>query len=116
LAYNSAIPQATDKIKDSQSQILDNFAGIKTLVDVNHVTFDDPDQGKHKFLTLPVQAASPPVGAFAAGETGFYSFLFPTTAKNEIYTNVTHQATVRQIPAGASYLSIDSAPGNSSSG
>ena len=118
MAFTSNIPQATDRPNNSQSLLLNNFGAINTVVAINHVTFDDPsgDQGKHKWVTMPVQAASPPVGAFAAGETGFYSFNDTTTLKNEIHTNVTHQATVRQIPASASFLSISSAPGNSSEG
>lgn len=116
MAYTSNIPQPTDRIKDSQDPILQNFGGIKTLVDVNHVTFDLADEGKHKFVTLPEQTVSPPAGAFAAGETGFYSFENPTTTKNEIYANITHQVTVRQIPTTASSLSIVSAPGNNTEG
>lgn len=72
LAYNSLIPQATDKPKDSQSQLLANFGGIKTLVDINHVTFDDPDEGKHKFVTFPRQGAAP---ATAATDFAVYSKL-----------------------------------------
>jgi len=70
LAYDNSIPQASDKIKDSQPQILANFAGIKTLVDINHVTFDDPDEGKHKYVSMPEQAAAPTV---AANELALFS-------------------------------------------
>lgn len=60
MAYNQNLPQATDAISDSQSGILGNFQAIKTLVDVNHVTFDDPsgNQGMHKFLQMPDLAAN----------------------------------------------------------
>jgi len=60
MAYTANIPQATDRIKDSQSQLLGNFQAIKALVDVNHVTFDLAGQGKHKFVTFPTQAAAIP--------------------------------------------------------
>ena len=49
MAYLNNIPQATDRIKDSQPQILANFAEIQTLVGVNHVNFNAVDQGKHTF-------------------------------------------------------------------
>lgn len=117
MAYTANTPQANDRISDTQDPILNNFINLPTLIEANHVGFDgSADEGKHKFVTLPVQAASPPVGAFSAGETGFYSFLNAITTKNEIYANVTHQATVRQVPASASFLSINSAPGNNSEG
>jgi hypothetical protein len=118
VAYNNSIPQPTDRIADSQAPILANFAAIDTVVSINHVTFDDPsgDQGKHKWVSLPVQGATPPAGAFAAGEVGMYSFLNPTTSKNELYINKTNQATITQIPATASFLSLTSSPANDSDG
>ena len=70
MAYNNAIPQASDRIKDSQSQILDNFAAIKTLVDINHVTFDAVNQGKHKYVSMPEQSSDPTT---AANEVAIYT-------------------------------------------
>ncbi len=64
--YNNAIPQPNDFIDDSQNDLLNNFASIQTLVDVNHVTFDAAGQGKHKFLQMPQQVAAP---ATALAET-----------------------------------------------
>ena len=77
MAYTSNVPLSTDRFKDSQPVLLNNFMEIASLVAVNHEAFNLPDQGKHKFVTMPVQAAAPPVGAFVAGETGFYNFLNP---------------------------------------
>jgi hypothetical protein len=59
MAYNPNIPQGTDTPANSQPQILANFQGINTLINVNHVEFDDPDQGKHKWVSLPQQSTSP---------------------------------------------------------
>jgi hypothetical protein len=59
MAYTSNIPQATDRPNNSQSQILANFTAINTVNSVNHVVFNDADQGKHKFVTMPEQAADP---------------------------------------------------------
>jgi hypothetical protein len=77
MAYNQSIPQPSDKLRNSQSDLLANFAAIKTLVDINHVTFDVADQGKHKFITFPQQGSTP---SFLSGEMGLYNKLFqPTT-------------------------------------
>lgn len=110
MAYNENIPQATDKPKNSQSELLGNFAALKTSIELNHVGLNDVATGKHKWATMPAQAATPPAGAFAAGEVGLYSYAGGATAKNELYINKTNQATVTQIPATASILSITSAP------
>jgi hypothetical protein len=68
MPYNANIPQATDQISDSQNDILQNFQSILALVDVNHVTFDDPNQGKHFLVEMPQQAGpafAPPAGEVA---------------------------------------------------
>ena len=63
MAFNANIPQAGDQISQSQGQILQNFQAIQTLIDVNHVDFASPDQGKHMFVTLTNQVADPATGA-----------------------------------------------------
>lgn len=63
MAYNNSIPQPTDIISDSQSDILGNFAAIKTLIDVNHETFGSADEGKHKFVQMPIQGSGPTTAA-----------------------------------------------------
>jgi len=82
MAYQNNIPQPTDALSQSQSDILNNFAAIQTLIDVNHVDFASADQGKHKFVTFPVQGAAP---AINAGEIGLYNALSTKTAKDELY-------------------------------
>jgi hypothetical protein len=115
MAYNNNIPQPTDQLSQSQSDILGNFQAIQTLIDVNHVDFASADQGKHKWVTFPVQAGSPPI-VFGAGELALYSFLNTVTSQNELYINKTNQVTVTQIPTTASILSVTSNPGNNVSG
>jgi len=82
MAYQQNIPQPTDKIKDSQNDILNNFQGIKTAWDINHVTFDLGDQGKHKHVTLPEQGAAP---ATAANEIAMYSKQSTLTGASELF-------------------------------
>jgi hypothetical protein len=69
MTYNANIPQPTDQISDSQSDLLNNFGSINTFVNVNHVAFDDPNQGKHFFVEMPQQAGAPNT---ALGEVGLY--------------------------------------------
>lgn len=70
MAYTSNIPQAGDDPSDSQSEILANFQEIGTLVAVNHVAFNDGDQGKHKFMQMPEQGSAP---STAANEGALYT-------------------------------------------
>ena len=53
MAYNENKPQATDQLKNSQDDILQNFQAIKTVIDINHETFGAAGQGKHTKVDLP---------------------------------------------------------------
>lgn len=59
MAYQSNIPQPTDQISVSQADILNNFIALSTFLNINHVDFASADQGKHKFVSFPVQAVAP---------------------------------------------------------
>lgn len=59
MPYNANIPQATDTLNDSQGDLLNNFQAIQTLIDVNHYDFASALQGKHMFVSLPIQSALP---------------------------------------------------------
>jgi len=59
MSYKNSIPQPTDKLRDSQNDILNNFAAIKSAFDINHYTFDLADEGKHTHISFPEQAADP---------------------------------------------------------
>jgi hypothetical protein len=111
MPYDPNSPAANQLLSVSQPIIQGNFAIIDTSFQVNHVAFNGgTDNGKHKYVELPVQLASPPI-VFPAGEIAAYSFLNAITAVNELYVNKTNQATVVQIPATASILSTSSNPG-----
>lgn len=68
--YNSGVPQPTDNPSSSQDQILQNFQSISTALAVNHVQFNDADQGKHKFLQMPEESSAP---ATASNEGAIYT-------------------------------------------
>ena len=70
MAYNADIPQASDDPSQSQGQLLANFQELNTSNSVNHVAFNDSDQGKHKFLQMPEQGAPPTT---SANEGGIYT-------------------------------------------
>lgn len=83
MAYNENIPQPTDALNQSQPQLLANFQAIDTMLNVNHVDFDSPsgDQGKHKWVSFPVQGSSP---ATLATEVALFSRLSSITSANEL--------------------------------
>lgn len=81
MAYSNAIPQPTDRLKDSQQDILDNFAALKTLIDVNHGTFGAADEGKHKFVTMPEQGSAPTT---AVNEMALYTQLSSLSGNSEL--------------------------------
>ena len=81
MPYNNAIPQENDEIPTSQGDLLGNFQTIQTALLVNHVGFNVGNQGKHAFVTLPVQAAPP---APLANEICLYSEQSPFSAQPEL--------------------------------
>lgn len=82
MAYNANIPQPTDKISNSQSDLLNNFIEIKNLVDVNHETFGSANQGAHKFITFTDQTAS---GAPATAGTNIDMYNLPISGVQHLY-------------------------------
>ena len=71
MAYKNDIPLPDDKINISQADLRNNFNAIKTLVDINHETFDLAQQGKHVKVDLTNQAGGVPTSA--ANEVALYS-------------------------------------------
>ena len=63
MTYNQNIPQATDRIADSQPIILQNFQSLNTVYGSDHYPYDDgtTNATKHKHITLPDQAVAPGV-------------------------------------------------------
>lgn len=108
MAYQSSKPESTDILSQSQSDIKGNFTSIESLVGENHVTFDIPNAGKHKHVTLPEQAAAP---ATAIDEIALYAkavggnsalFIRPENSGTEIdiSTAVTAAIGTCTLPSG----------------
>lgn len=121
--YNGIIPQANDLLSISQGQLLNNFGAIQSLIQTDHTDFPSgtATAGQHDRVSFTVQTSPPAQNLpnranWVAGQVGMYSALNGTTNQNELYINKTNQATVKQIPATASVLSITSAPGNNIAG
>lgn len=74
MAYDPTKPIVTDSPAYDVAQIQTNFASLKTLIDVNHVTFDIAGSGKHNFVQFP-----PLTGTIPKTETDEYA-LFGTAA------------------------------------
>ena len=108
--YTNTIPQAADLISDSQPPILENFQAIQELIEVNHVTFNTADFGKHKSVMFPDQTGSTPI---FGGLNGLWAENYTVTGKPEIWYNNFNvvPANSRQYPITASLLSTNSTPG-----
>ena len=65
--YVEDIPQSTDKIRNSQPDLLQNTNSVKGIFEENHVAFSSTDAGKHKFLQMPEQTGNPTIAVNEAG-------------------------------------------------
>lgn len=60
MAYQPNIPLASDRLKDSQADLQGNFQEVDLYLNVNHTAIDGTaNQGKHKFVSMPLQVADP---------------------------------------------------------
>lgn len=57
--FTSDTPQSPNPMNGTQPIILENFRAINEYVNVNHVTFNQSDAGKHNFLSMQNQATDP---------------------------------------------------------
>lgn len=102
MPYNPNIPQAADKLRVSQPQILQNFQGINTGFNLNHIDLNLADAGKHKLLTMPRQTFPQVV---AGTDLLMYVGLNPDTALSELYLKrSTDVGNGTALTAGASNL------------
>lgn len=71
MAYDPDTPaNSAEDPSQSQPKITANFQELNTFCSVNHVSLNDGDQGKHKFLQMPEQSSAPTT---AANEGGLYT-------------------------------------------
>lgn len=82
MAYNPNIPQANDKLRVSQGDLLINFQGIGAGFAVNHVDLNLADAGKHTLLTMQQQVFPQLV---AGSDLLVYNGQEPVTALPQLY-------------------------------
>jgi hypothetical protein len=112
MAFLPNIPQSTDQLSVSQGNILNNFGILGAIAgNSNNSSASINATSGFNWLYLATQGATPPASSgLTSGNVAMYSGLNATTSQNELYINKLNQATVTQIPATASNLSITSAP------
>jgi hypothetical protein len=115
MSYNNNIPLAADKLSVSQSDLLNNMMAIESLVEVDHVDFNAPGQGKHQRVSLVQNTPNPP--PFDAGDVGLYGFYSPVSLQNEMFiSSVKQSGPPQQVNATGSILSTNFSPGTNSNG
>ncbi len=102
MPYNQNIPQAPDKLRISQPELLSNFQAINSGFNLNHIDFNLADAGKHKLLTMPRQTFPQVV---AGTDLLLYVGLNPDTTLSELYLKrSTDPGNGTALSAGASDL------------
>jgi hypothetical protein len=64
------LPNSGQSLGVTRIPINTNFSLIQSVFDKNHIDFNAPGPGKHKFLQMPVQSAAP---STLSSEGAFYS-------------------------------------------
>lgn len=81
MAYNNNVPLSSQRIPSTQNPIRENFEQIDTLIDVDHISFNQAQSGKHKKVSL-VAVTTPPA---QANEGQLFFAENPTTSSNHIF-------------------------------
>lgn len=102
MAYLNNIPTATQRLKDSQPQLLENFATISALLGVDHVIspWTNPatgDQGKHNKVTMPEQGGDQTT---AANEMAVYTKQGSVSGNSELFLRRESDGTVIPLSEG----------------
>lgn len=89
MAYLNNIPQSSDQLSLSQSQILGNFQALGAIAgNINDSSASLNSNSGFNWVFLANQGATPPAGAsFAAGVIGAYSATNGATGRKELYIN-----------------------------
>jgi hypothetical protein len=80
MALNN-VPLTGQSLGVTRVPINQNFSVIDTAFSVDHVDYNDPNQGKHNQVTMPVQASPPTT---AGGEIALFSQTSALTAVPEM--------------------------------
>lgn len=115
MPYQANIPQPNNRIKDSQSDILQNFQAIDTVFAEDHEPFNSANEGKHASVRLTEQSPAP---TFGATEVGIYNATYNnnTSVRNEVFVHKKTNNSSLNIPMTASILSQNGTVGTNTAG
>lgn len=82
--YTANVPPANQSKNVSQPIMLANFQAIPELITVDHVGFNNNNEGRHNQVTLVPQAVIPPT-AWGANFNGIFCAVDPNTNTQETY-------------------------------
>ena len=110
MALNN-VPLSGQTLGQTRTAVNQNFSLIDTAFQVDHVDYNDPNQGQHDKVTLLPQGGAP---SFAAGSDGIYCLPYNngTTTLNEVFVHKQTNASTQDIPFTASILSSTSPANN----
>lgn len=107
MAYIYNIPQPTDQLSNSQTQILANFTALGAIA--GNSTFGSTSLNTvagFNYVFLANQGMIPPA-AFVAGNVALYQATDTATTQNELYISKTNfNGTVKQVAATESILGV----------
>jgi hypothetical protein len=114
MAYQSNKPQATNRMSQSQQDLLNNFGEVNNFVNTDHGAFNGPLQGMHAKITLP-RLSNPPANPFTSDATGFFCAYGLTEGTiRQTYAHNTIAGGVKvDVPFTESVLATNVAPGES---
>ena len=103
MAWQPTKPLSTDNVSAGPAVLTGNWVALQNIIGIDHVTFAAAanQQGKHRKVTFPVQAAAPP---FLAGELGLYNLPLANaaTTRNQLFIHKQLFIGTENIPFAAS--------------
>lgn len=69
MSYDTGVPQATDRVSDTQQPILTNFQVLNSIYGGDHFDYTDvsSNTGRHKQVTFPNRSGTPPTTGASVG-------------------------------------------------
>jgi hypothetical protein len=79
------VPLSGQTLGQTRVPIRTNFTVISDAFQIDHVAYNAAGQGKHKWITFPVQVQATAQAALTYPDIGLYSSLYATTGINELF-------------------------------
>ena len=94
MSYTPNTPVTGDSLGSTRDIIRTNFQQIDTVNSINHVAFNEANQGKHKFLQMPEQSSNPTT---AADEGALFAKVGAGPTETALYFRAESDGTVYQL-------------------